>query len=262
MNKEKWDELSNEELCLMYQENKSDALFEYFLERNKNLMYKFTHKYVNKHPEYRDDIESLATVEMWEAMLAFKGDKDTRFSTFYHYYVLKALAIFYRKLHMIRIPAFKLNDPETLEKTLCTSLNMKVTYEDSEVELIEKCVDDSVPDCETYMEQDDTSDRVNKALAHLDGRTQQCLKYYLGLVDGRKYTLEEIGQHYGVTRERIRQIMVKGVNRLKHIIPKYMDISGYTIDSNEKVHMALCYAKGEKPNKKPTEWKKLDSEVE
>ena len=69
MNKEKWDLLTNEELCVLYQQDtNNNELFEYFLDRNKNLMYKFIHKYIRKHPEYKDDIESLATMGMWDCM--------------------------------------------------------------------------------------------------------------------------------------------------------------------------------------------------
>ena len=39
MNKENWDLLTNEELCLLYQQDtNNNELFEYFLDRNKNLM--------------------------------------------------------------------------------------------------------------------------------------------------------------------------------------------------------------------------------
>jgi RNA polymerase primary sigma factor len=37
-----------------------------------------------------------------------------------------------------------------------------------------------------------------------------------GLVDGETYTLEEVGKKLGVTRERIRQIEVQALGRLRH----------------------------------------------
>lgn len=247
MNKEKWDLLTNEELCILYQQDtNNNELFEYFLDRNKNLMYKFIHKYIRKHLEHKDDIESLATIGMWDAMREFQIDKETKFSTFYHYYVLKALSKFYRKFHMIRIPGYKLNDPDTLEKTLCASLNIKIVSDDQhEFELLEMCVDESQITGDQYLEQDLEHVQLYKALSTLDGKTQTCLEYYLGL-RGRKRTLEEIGTMYGITRERVRQIMVQGLKKLRKTIHLYLDTTGYKLDENKAIHFNVCDARGDK----------------
>ncbi len=37
-----------------------------------------------------------------------------------------------------------------------------------------------------------------------------------GLMDGSEHTLEEVGQHFAVTRERIRQIEAKALRKLRH----------------------------------------------
>lgn len=53
-------------------------------------------------------------------------------------------------------------------------------------------------------------------LADLDERSREVILLRFGLMDNDAMTLEEIGQHYGVTRERIRQIESKTIRRLSH----------------------------------------------
>lgn len=56
---------------------------------------------------------------------------------------------------------------------------------------------------------------VNEFLAELSPREQKILKMRFGLEDGRTHTLEEVGQEFGVTRERIRQIEAKALQKLR-----------------------------------------------
>jgi len=57
--------------------------------------------------------------------------------------------------------------------------------------------------------------RTAEVLATLSPREAEILKMRFGLEDGRVQTLEEVGLHFGVTRERIRQIEVKALRKLR-----------------------------------------------
>lgn len=56
---------------------------------------------------------------------------------------------------------------------------------------------------------------VEESLAILSPREQKIVRMRFGLDDGRTHTLEEVGKEFGVTRERIRQIEAKALEKLK-----------------------------------------------
>jgi RNA polymerase primary sigma factor len=59
-------------------------------------------------------------------------------------------------------------------------------------------------------------DKIEEVLATLSPREVRILRLRFGLDNGRSYTLEEVGQKFGLTRERIRQIEGKALRRLRH----------------------------------------------
>ncbi len=59
-------------------------------------------------------------------------------------------------------------------------------------------------------------EKVEEVLDTLPPREARILRLRFGLENGRAYTLEEVGQKFGLTRERIRQIESKALRRLRH----------------------------------------------
>jgi len=59
-------------------------------------------------------------------------------------------------------------------------------------------------------------DKLDDILTSLTPREARILRLRFGLHDGRSYTLEEVGQKFGLTRERIRQIEHEALDRLRH----------------------------------------------
>ncbi|HEX7568423.1 MAG TPA: sigma-70 family RNA polymerase sigma factor [Anaerolineaceae bacterium] len=59
-------------------------------------------------------------------------------------------------------------------------------------------------------------EKVEEVLDTLPPRETRILRLRFGLEDGKNYTLEEVGEKFGLTRERIRQIESKALRRLRH----------------------------------------------
>lgn len=59
-------------------------------------------------------------------------------------------------------------------------------------------------------------ERIVEVLSELTSRERDVLRMRFGLDDGYPRTLEEVGQHFQVTRERIRQIEAKALKKLRH----------------------------------------------
>lgn len=59
-------------------------------------------------------------------------------------------------------------------------------------------------------------ENLSEALSTLPPREVRVLQLRYGLLDGRSYTLEEVGRKMGVTRERVRQIEAQALTRLRH----------------------------------------------
>ena len=60
------------------------------------------------------------------------------------------------------------------------------------------------------------SDQTRKVLSTLTPREEKVLKMRFGIGEEREFTLEEVGEYFNVTRERIRQIEGKALRKLRH----------------------------------------------
>ena len=67
---------------------------------------------------------------------------------------------------------------------------------------------------------------IGRVLEGLSYREREILRLRFGLADGYSYTLEEVGTIFSVTRERVRQIEAKAVQKLRH--PGFhLDLAGF-----------------------------------
>jgi RNA polymerase primary sigma factor len=71
-------------------------------------------------------------------------------------------------------------------------------------------------------------DQLQSVLATLSEREAGVIRLRFGLTDGRPRSLEQIGQIYGVARERIRQIESRTMSKLRY--PSHMELLRHYLD--------------------------------
>jgi RNA polymerase primary sigma factor len=75
--------------------------------------------------------------------------------------------------------------------------------------------DPSMPSPEDGAISQALKSQIEEMLDTLTDRESRVLRLRFGMVEGRPHTLEEVGKEFGVTRERIRQIEVKALHKMR-----------------------------------------------
>ncbi|MBS1254166.1 MAG: RNA polymerase sigma factor SigA [Anaerolineales bacterium] len=92
----------------------------------------------------------------------------------------------------------------------------KPVGEESDSELGDFIEDQGIPAPTELTLQHMLREEIESILTALSTREARVLKLRFGLTDGRSYTLKEVGEKFGVTRERIRQIEAEALRRLRY----------------------------------------------
>ncbi|MBN2799569.1 MAG: sigma-70 family RNA polymerase sigma factor [Deltaproteobacteria bacterium] len=95
------------------------------------------------------------------------------------------------------------------------SLDAAIT-EDSESSVLSFVADDDAPQPGEALEQAALTLQVERALASLTLREEKVVRMRYGIGEPTAYSLEEIGARFALTRERIRQIEIKALRKLRH----------------------------------------------
>jgi RNA polymerase primary sigma factor len=110
--------------------------------------------------------------------------------------------------------------PEAVEELLRTSrqpISLDSTIgEDGETSIGDLIEDIDAPEASELVDRQLMADQLRRALDDLTPREATIMAMRFGLYDGNPHTLDEIGKHLGLTRERIRQLEKQSLSKLRH----------------------------------------------
>ena len=224
---------------------------EQMIKANTRLVVSVAKKYVGHGVPFLDLIQE-GNLGLMRAVEKFEFRRGFRFSTYATWWirqtVTRAIA---DQSRTIRVPVHmtdrirqmyrlshemeqKLSRPPTLEELaakMSTDVNkvkwmLRVSWtpislespvgDEDDNELGMFVEDEATPSPSQIVYQEMLRERVNEVLSTLSPREARILRLRFGLDDNQPKTLEEVGQKFGLTRERIRQIEGKALRRLRH----------------------------------------------
>ena len=241
---------AEEEISLAKRIEKGDELAEHELaEANLRLVVSVAKHYVNLGLPFTDLIQE-GNIGLIKAIKKYDYRKGFRFSTYATWWIRQAITrAIADQARAIRLPVHAVeiinrmmrvksvfladNGREPSLEELSKIMNISYQRLKEIMEMDKDLISMNTPvgdDEESQVGDFITDERTNtqgevdnkllkedllKAVDKLNDREAAILKMRYGLENGEAHTLEEVGQHFGITRERVRQIEIKALRKLK-----------------------------------------------